>query len=123
MLAATLLVLLAFLPAGGQAAAAGSLQLVVEPDDGVGAFVSFINAAQHTIDGEVYLVQLRRNRLARRYTLRIHSATREVVLTLPPRGSLKQARELAQRHGAWIAPRPRVGSGVCPNTTIREPSK
>jgi predicted metal-dependent hydrolase len=56
-------------------------------------------------DGEVYLVQLRRNRLARRYTLRIHSATHEVVLTLPPRGSLKQAREFAQRHGAWIAAR------------------
>lgn len=56
-------------------------------------------------DGDVYLVQLRRNRLARRYTLRIHSATREVVLTLPPRGSLKQAREFAQRHGAWIAAR------------------
>src|SRR5665647_276249 len=56
-------------------------------------------------EGEVYPVQLRRNRLARRYTLRIHSATREVVLTLPPRGSLKQAREFAQRHGAWIAAR------------------
>ena len=56
-------------------------------------------------DGEVYLVQLRRNRLARRYTLRIHSATREVVLTLPPRGSLKQAREFAGKHGAWIAAR------------------
>jgi predicted metal-dependent hydrolase len=56
-------------------------------------------------DGEVYLVQLRRNRLARRYTLRIHSATREVVLTLPPRGSLKQAREFADKHGAWIAAR------------------
>ncbi|MDO8878011.1 MAG: SprT family zinc-dependent metalloprotease [Pseudolabrys sp.] len=56
-------------------------------------------------DREVYLVQLRRNRLARRYTLRIHSARREVVLTLPPRGSLKQAREFAQKHGAWIAAR------------------
>lgn len=56
-------------------------------------------------DREVYLVQLRRNRLARRYTLRIHSATREVVLTLPPRGSLKQAREFAQKHGAWIVAR------------------
>lgn len=56
-------------------------------------------------EGEVYLVQLRRNRLARRYTLRIHSATREVVLTLPPRGSLKQAREFADKHGAWIAAR------------------
>ncbi len=54
---------------------------------------------------EIYLVQLRRNGQARRYTLRIHSATREVVLTLPPRGSLKQAREFAQKHGAWIAAR------------------
>ena len=56
-------------------------------------------------DREVYLVQLRRNRLARRYTLRIHTATREIVLTMPPRGSLKQAREFAQKHGAWIAAR------------------
>jgi predicted metal-dependent hydrolase len=56
-------------------------------------------------DGEVYLVQLRRNRLARRYTLRIHSARREIVLTMPPRGSLKQAREFAEKHGAWMAAR------------------
>ena len=56
-------------------------------------------------DREIYLVQLRRNRQARRYTLRIHSASREVVLTMPPRGSLKQAREFAQKHGAWIAAR------------------
>ncbi len=56
-------------------------------------------------DSELYLVRLRRNRQARRYTLRIHSATREVVLTMPPRGSLKQAREFAQKHGGWIAAR------------------
>lgn len=56
-------------------------------------------------DRNIYLVQLRRNRQARRYTLRIHSASREVVLTMPPRGSLKQAREFAQKHGAWIAAR------------------
>ncbi len=54
---------------------------------------------------EVYLVRVRRHRQARRYTLRIHSATREVVLTMPPRGSLKQAREFAQKHGGWIAAR------------------
>ena len=54
---------------------------------------------------EVYLVRLRRHRAARRYTLRIHSATRDVVLTMPPRGSLTQAREFAERHGAWIAAR------------------
>jgi predicted metal-dependent hydrolase len=54
---------------------------------------------------EVYLVRVRRHRQARRYTLRIHSATREVLLTMPPRGSLKQAREFAEKHGGWIAAR------------------
>ena len=52
-----------------------------------------------------YPVRLRRHRQARRYTLRIDAATREVVLTIPPRGSLKEARDFAQRHGAWIAAR------------------
>jgi len=56
-------------------------------------------------DREVYLVRVRRHRQARRYTLRIHSVTREVVLTMPPRGSLKQASAFAQKHGAWIAAR------------------
>ena len=54
---------------------------------------------------QIYLVRLRRHRQARRYTLRIHSVTREVVLTMPPRGSLKQAQEFAQKHGGWIAAR------------------
>ena len=58
-----------------------------------------------TFDREIYLVRVRRHRQARRYTLRIHSVTREVVLTMPPRGSLKQAREFALKHGAWIAAR------------------
>ena len=54
---------------------------------------------------EVYQVRVRRHRQARRYTLRIHSATRQVLLTMPPRGSLKQAREFAEKHGGWIAAR------------------
>ena len=53
----------------------------------------------------VYLVRLRRHRQARRYTLRIQSATREAILTIPPRGTLKEAREFAQKHGGWIAAR------------------
>jgi predicted metal-dependent hydrolase len=53
----------------------------------------------------VYPVRVQRNRRARRYTLRIQSASREVVLTMPLRGSLIQARDFAQRHGAWIAAR------------------
>jgi predicted metal-dependent hydrolase len=52
-----------------------------------------------------YLVRLARNPQARRYTLRINAATREVLLTLPPRGNLRDAKEFAQKHGAWIASR------------------
>ena len=36
-------------------AAAGQLQLVIEPRDGVAPLMSFIASAQHTLDGEVYL--------------------------------------------------------------------
>lgn len=56
-------------------------------------------------DGRFFLVRLRRHARARRYTLRIHSATREVVLTMPPRGSVKEARAFAEKHGGWIAAR------------------
>jgi predicted metal-dependent hydrolase len=56
-------------------------------------------------DKSIYLVRVRRHRQARRYTLRIDAASREVVLTIPPRGSLKEAREFAQKHGEWIAAR------------------
>jgi predicted metal-dependent hydrolase len=62
-------------------------------------------AIQVYFDKAVYLVRLRRHRQARRYTLRIHAATREVVLTMPPRGTLKEAKEFAQKHGGWIAAR------------------
>jgi predicted metal-dependent hydrolase len=56
-------------------------------------------------DRELYLVRVRRHAQARRYTLRVHAATREVVLTMPPRGSLRQAREFAEKHGGWISAR------------------
>ena len=56
-------------------------------------------------ENQVFAVRLRRHPRARRYTLRIHSTTREVVLSMPPRGSVKQATEFAQKHGAWIAAR------------------
>jgi len=55
--------------------------------------------------GAFYLVRLRRHRQARRYTLRIQAATREVVLTMPPRGSLNEAKAFADKHSAWIAAR------------------
>jgi len=56
-------------------------------------------------DGATYPVRVRRHRQARRYTLRIQAASREVVLTMPVRGSLKEARAFAQRQGGWIAAR------------------
>jgi predicted metal-dependent hydrolase len=57
------------------------------------------------VEADTYSVRVRRHPQARRYTLRIQAATREVVLTMPPRGSLREARDFAQRHGAWIAVR------------------
>jgi predicted metal-dependent hydrolase len=56
-------------------------------------------------DRSIFLVRLRRHRQARRYTLRVHATTREIILTIPPRGSLKAARDFAQKHGGWIATR------------------
>ncbi len=62
-------------------------------------------AIEIVFDNSTYPVRLRRHRQARRYTLRIQTATREVVLTIPPRGTLKDAREFAEKHGGWIAAR------------------
>jgi len=63
---------------------------------------SFLTVA---FDGEIYEVRVRRHAQARRYTLRIHAATREVLLSMPMRGSLREANVFAQKHGAWIAAR------------------
>src|SRR4030095_11136344 len=53
--------------------------------------------------GAIYPVQLRRHRQARRYTLRVHATDRTVALTMPLRGSVKEARAFAERNGGWIA--------------------
>jgi predicted metal-dependent hydrolase len=63
------------------------------------------SVVQVVFDKAVYLIRMRRHRQARRYTLRIDAATREVVLTMPPRGSVREAKEFAQKHGGWIAAR------------------
>ena len=57
------------------------------------------------VGDNVYPVRLRRHRQARRYTLQINPVTRQAVLTLPPRGTIAEARDFAQHHGAWIAAR------------------
>jgi hypothetical protein len=52
--------------------------------------------------GETYRINLRRTATARRFTLRVRAATQDVVLTMPARGSLTEARSFADRHAAWI---------------------
>jgi predicted metal-dependent hydrolase len=54
---------------------------------------------QIVFDRDIYLISVRRHRRARRYTLRIHSATREVILTMPTRGSVREAKAFAQKDG------------------------
>jgi predicted metal-dependent hydrolase len=55
--------------------------------------------------GETYRVALKRMSSARRFTLRVRGPTRDVVLTMPARSSLKSAREFAERHAGWIGAR------------------
>src|SRR5690554_3252393 len=54
---------------------------------------------------ESYEVKVQRHPRARRYTLRVREKSREVVMTIPPRGSLRQARDFAERNAGWIAAR------------------
>ena len=71
------------------------------------------SAVQVIFDKAIHLVRLRRHRQARRYTLRIDAASREVVLTAP-RGSIREARNsrrsmaAGSRHGSSGCQRPRL---------------
>jgi predicted metal-dependent hydrolase len=56
-------------------------------------------------EGETLRILLRRRPTARRLTLRVSSATGEVVMTLPTRTSIGVARTFAISHGGWIAAR------------------
>jgi predicted metal-dependent hydrolase len=53
----------------------------------------------------VFRVALKRLSTSQRFTLRVRAATRDVLLTMPARSSLKSAREFAERHAAWIGAR------------------
>jgi predicted metal-dependent hydrolase len=64
--------------------------------------------------GETIAVSLRRSAAARRYTLRVRFAARDAVLTMPARGSLREAREFTERHAAWIAARLRRLPDIIP---------
>lgn len=52
-----------------------------------------------------YVVTLKRTSSTRRFTLRVRNATRDVVLTIPQRASLIEARDFAEKHAAWIGER------------------
>jgi len=55
--------------------------------------------------GETHRITLKRIASARRFTLRVRAATRDVVLTMPPRSSIANARNFAEAHAAWIGVR------------------
>src|SRR5271154_1517108 len=55
--------------------------------------------------GETYRIALKRISSARRFTLRVRAATRDVVLTMPPGASISGARYFIERHAAWIGVR------------------
>lgn len=65
-------------------------------------------------DGETYAVHLRRLATARRFILRVRSATCDAVLTIPRRAALKDATDFAARNAAWIGARLRRLPQVVP---------
>jgi predicted metal-dependent hydrolase len=58
-----------------------------------------------SVGDSVYAIRIKRHRQARRFTLRVLTATREVLLTVPTRGSLKEAKAFAEKNAEWIAAR------------------
>jgi predicted metal-dependent hydrolase len=57
------------------------------------------------IGGSVYPITVKRLKAARRYTLRVRTAQRDVVLSMPQRGSLATAKAFAEKHATWIETR------------------
>jgi predicted metal-dependent hydrolase len=52
--------------------------------------------------GETYRIRVKRTASARRFTLRVRTAARDIVLTMPARASFRDGQSFAERHGAWI---------------------
>lgn len=69
------------------------------------ARASEITHLEVTHVGETYRILLKRIASARRFTLRVRAATRDVVLTMPPRSSIAGARAFASAHAEWIGTR------------------
>jgi predicted metal-dependent hydrolase len=55
--------------------------------------------------GETFAVALRRRPGLRRMTLRVSSATGQILLTIPEHATFASARSFAEAHGGWIAAR------------------
>jgi predicted metal-dependent hydrolase len=55
--------------------------------------------------GESFQVALRRRPGVRRLTLRVSSATGQILLTLPEHATFSSAKTFAEAHGGWIAAR------------------
>ncbi len=64
-----------------------------------------INLITLTHSGQDINVSIRRIQNAKRFILRVRFATRDAVLTMPKRASLKEAHDFAERNAAWIAAR------------------
>lgn len=56
-------------------------------------------------EGVEYPVAVKRMAKARRFTLRVRSASRDAVLTMPARARFADAVTFAERHGGWLATR------------------
>lgn len=67
-----------------------------------GADVAFVDIVH---EGVRHRVQVKRVWAAKRFTLRIRAASRDAVVTMPPRGSAAAARSFVERHAAWIGSR------------------
>lgn len=80
------------------------------------------NVIEVAHEGRVFAVAMTRSPTARRITLRVRAATRDVVVTLPRRASIASARAFVESHAGWIAqrvarlprPAPFVPGGVVP---------
>ena len=55
--------------------------------------------------GETYWVKLKRSAAARRFILRFRAATQDVVLTIPARAKLIDAKAFAEGQAPWIGSR------------------
>ncbi|MGE3247744.1 MAG: M48 family metallopeptidase [Beijerinckiaceae bacterium] len=64
--------------------------------------VDFIEVSH---SGDTHRILLRRVAGARRFTLRVRAASRDVVLSMPLRAKVDEAHKFAAQHAAWIGAR------------------